>query len=71
MTKRECAVIMVYTGTCMLTGDDLDYFYEYISELMGRPVYTHELPALADDLKEKAKPDFIRLCREATEPERR
>lgn len=65
MTKRECAVIMAYTGTVMLTGDDLKYFYDYIAELMGRPVYTHEIHARADDLKEKAKPDFIRLCREA------
>lgn len=70
MTKRECAVIMAYTGICALTGDDLDYFYEYIAELMGRPICTHELPAIADDLKEKAKPDFIRLCREAAEVSR-
>lgn len=69
MTKRECAVIMTYTGAWMLTGDDLQYFYEYIAELMGRPVFTHELAALADDLKEKAKPDFIRLCREAVQDE--
>lgn len=69
MTKRECAVIMTYTGAVMLTGDDLQYFYEYIAELMGRPVFTHELAALADDLKEKAKPDFIRLCREAVQDE--
>lgn len=65
MTKRECAVIMTYTGVVMLTGDDSKYFYQYIAELMGRPVYTHEIHTLADDLKEKAKPDFIRLCREA------
>lgn len=65
MTKRECAVIMTYTGICMLNGDDLKYFYEYIAELIGRPVYTHEILALSDDLKEKAKPDFIRLCRES------
>ena len=68
MTKRECAVIMTYTGVCMLTGDDINYFYEYIDELIGIPIFSHETPALSDYLKEKAKPDFIRLCREAAEP---
>lgn len=66
MTKRECAVIMTYTGVCMLTGDDLKFFYEYIAELMGRPVYSQEIPALSDDLKEKAEPDFISMCARAT-----
>ena len=65
MTKRECAIIMTYTGTCMLTGDDLKYFYEYIAELMCRPVFSHEIPTLSDDLKEKAEPDFIRICQDA------
>jgi hypothetical protein len=50
----------------MLTGDDLKYFYEYIAELMGRQVFSHEIPALSDDLKEKAEPDFIRVCARAT-----
>ena len=68
MTKRECAVIMTYTGVCMLTGDDIKYFYEYIAELIERPAFSHEIPSLSDDLKEKAKPDFIRICREAAEP---
>ena len=39
MTKRECAVIMAFTGVCMLKGDDLKYFYEYVFEIMGRPIF--------------------------------
>ena len=67
MTKRECAIVMAYTGTCMLAGDSLGIFYEYVQEILGRPVWTHEYPIFADEIKEKAKPDFLRLCREASE----
>lgn len=67
MTKRECLIVSAYTGIIMFKNDDLNYFYEYVSSLMGRNVYTHELVELADEIKEKSKPDFIRLCAEATE----
>lgn len=64
MTDREKAIIMAYTGYCMLAGDKLKVFYEYVGELLGRPVYTHEF---ADpDIREKASDDFYKLCRETT-----
>lgn len=66
MTKKECAVIMAYTGTCMLKGDDLKYFYSYLSEIAGRPVYTHELVKIVDEYKEtKIKEDFLSICKSA------
>lgn len=53
MTKREAAIIELYTGICMLTGDDRKYVYAYARELMGRPILTHEL---SDEmLKEKVR----------------
>lgn len=61
MTKHECAVVMAYTGSCTLAGKDLNYFYAYASELLGRDVYSHEMPDLADELKEKSKIDFIKI----------
>jgi hypothetical protein len=67
MTDREKAIVMARTGIVMLTGDRINEFYKYLSELYGRPVYTHEIVAL--DIKEKSMPDFIRLCREE-QPER-
>ena len=67
MTKRECAIVEIYTGICMCAGDDRKYAYEYASELIGRPIYTHEFVELADKLRELSKPDFIRLCKESTE----
>ena len=66
MTKRECAIVMAYTGTCMLAGENLGVFYEYVHELMGEPIQTFEYPSRADEIREMAKPDFLRLCREAT-----
>ena len=66
MTVHECAVVMAYTSIVMLQGDRLNYFYEYVEQLLGHPVYTHELPALADLIRERATPDFIRLCETAT-----
>lgn len=63
MTKREAAIIMTYTDTCMLAGDDLKYYYKYISEILGYEVQTLDL-AKTDLIKEKSKGDFIRLCKE-------
>ena len=62
MTDEEKAIVMAYTGACMLTEDKFQIFHKYVEKLMGRPVYTHELGFLADTIKEKAKDDFIRLC---------
>lgn len=67
MTKHECAVVMAYTGVCMLSGDDFSIFHKYVEDLMGRPVYTHEFPALMDEIKKMARSEFLRLCREAKE----
>lgn len=64
MTKREAAIIMAYTDTCMLAGDDLKYYYKYISEILGYEVQTLDL-AKTDLIKEKSKGDFIKLCEEA------
>ena len=69
MTDKEKAIVMAYTGTCMLTGDKFQIFHEYVEKIMGRPVYTHEMgiKAIADEIKKKAKPDFIALCEESEE----
>lgn len=64
MTDREKAIVMAHTGICMLTGDKFTIFHKYVDELMGRPVFTHEIGLLADTIKEKSKSDFIALCNE-------
>lgn len=61
MTKYEKLVVSVYTDTLMVSIDEL---HPFINAVMGRPVFTHELadPAILTELKEKVKPDFLRLC---------
>lgn len=60
MTDQERAVVMAYTGYAMLIGDKMDIFYQYLADLYGRPVFSHEIPFL--DIQQKAKDDFIKLC---------
>lgn len=62
MTNREKAIIMAHTGICTLTGDKFQIFHKYVEDIMGRPVMTHELLFLGDEIKEKSKADFIALC---------
>lgn len=62
MTDRERAIVMAYTGVVMLSGDKMNVFYEYVSEKLGRPVWTHEFATKSDMIKELAKEDFISLC---------
>ena len=63
MTKREAAIIELYTDTVMLIGDDRKHIYEYAKELLGRPIHTYELISLWDELRNKTESDFINLCR--------
>lgn len=62
MTDREKAIVMAYTGVTMLKDDKLQIFYKYVEEIMGRPIWTHEMVQLADEIKEKSKDDFMSLC---------
>lgn len=65
MTLREKAIIEAYTGMCTLVGDEISEFYKYANEIMGRPVYTHELAdkAIQEELREKSRIDFMTICR--------
>ena len=56
MNKREAAIVSAYTGK--LIGD-FSEMHGYIEEIMGHPIWTHQLPSLAEEIKEKSKPDFI------------
>lgn len=68
MTKLECAIIMAYTGTTMLMGEDFSIFHKYIEDIMERPVYLHELADkdIVAEIKRRSEKDFIKLCATAT-----
>ena len=71
MTDREKAIVMAYTGICMLTGDKFRIYHKYVEDIMGRPVWTHEMgiKSIADEIKEKSKSDFIALCEDESNSE--
>lgn len=67
MTKHEAAVFTAFTGVMFLSGEDFGIFHQYAEKLLGRSLYTNELGMLSDEIREKARPDFMRICREATD----
>lgn len=66
MTKREAAIVSAYTG--YLIGEFSD-FQAYAEEIMGRPIFTHDLTRLGYELKEKSKKDFMSIKIEEGSPE--
>lgn len=68
MTDREKAIVMAYTGAVTLTGDKLGVFYDYVAELMGRQLCTHEIAILLENIKHRAFPHFVRICEATEEP---
>ena len=66
MTDREKAIVMAYTGICMLKGDKLSVFYDYIEEIMGSRIDTLGIAILAENIKARSEPHFIRLCEDET-----
>ena len=60
MTKREAAIVTAHTG--ILLGD-FSIFHGYVEEIMGRPVFTHEMgnKNIAKEISNKSKKDFTSL----------
>ena len=66
MTDKEKAIVSAYTGITMLNGEKFQIFHKYIEDILGRPVFTHELgnELVFAEIKEKSRADFLRLCEE-------
>ena len=58
MTRYEATIVSAYTGYFIGELDDL---YKYLSELVGRPIYTHEIPAVLEEYHSKIRQDFVML----------
>ena len=58
MTRREATIVSAYTGYFIGGLDDL---YKYLSELIGRPIYTHEIPSVLKEYHRRIKQDFVAL----------
>lgn len=61
LTKEQAAIIGAYTG--VLAGPFSD-MAEYAERKLGRPIWTHQYPAIAAELKAAAKEDFLAICHE-------
>ena len=61
MTDRERLVVSAYTGVLMC---DFAKFQSYVEELLGRPVFTHEmgLPNTWEEIKKNCHAELIALC---------
>jgi len=61
MTTQEKIIVSAYTGYLMCDPYDLN---RYISEKVGRSVFTHELgtPDMWDEIRRAVHDDFIALC---------
>ena len=62
MTVKEGAIISAYTG--LLLCESFTPVHEYIEHILGRPVLTHQIPMLQDEIKEKAREDFYEIIRQ-------
>lgn len=63
LTKEQSAILSAYTG--ILCGS-FAAMHEYITNLLGRPIFTHELgdPKICAEIKDKSRNDFIKICYE-------
>lgn len=59
LTKEQAAIIGAYTGYAAGPFSDI---HGYAEKVLGRPVWTHQFPKIADELREAAKADFLALC---------
>ena len=67
MTDREKAIVMAYTGVSMLQGDKMAVLFDYVEEITGIRMNPLQMAMLAEEIKRKAEPDFIKLCEDATD----
>lgn len=63
LTLREKQIISAYTGILMCDYPD---FQKYVEELLGGPVFTHQLAdkGILELIKERSREDFLKLCEE-------
>lgn len=60
MTKREAAIVSAYTRFLLGHFSDM---HKYVEEIMGRPVWTHEMGSkdIAAEIRAKSESDFLAL----------
>lgn len=64
LTKQQAIIISGYTGILCCAFTDV---HQEIEKRLGRPVFTHEIPNLNEEIKEAFKLDFIALTPDSNE----
>ena len=61
LTSRQAAIVGAYTG--VLAGP-FSEMHRYVEEVMGRPVWTHEMASkkFTEQLRLASKDDFLSIC---------
>lgn len=65
LTREQAAIVGAYTGVLCSAFSDL---HALIEQLVGRPVFTHELadPMMKELIRDRAKARFLAICAEGT-----
>ena len=63
LTNRQAAIVGAFTGIMSGPFEDL---HKYIEEVLGRPVFTHEMAdeGVVAEIKDAARDDFLLICAE-------
>lgn len=66
MKKREALVITAYTGTLLCDFSD---FQDFASEIIGRPIFTHEIAhgEILEELRKKTSKEFFEIMKNLEE----
>ena len=59
LTKEQAIILTGFTGIPMV--DEFAIFHEDVEKRLNRPVLTHEIPTLADEIKQLYSDDFKKL----------
>ena len=63
LTREQAAIIGAFTGFSCGPFDDI---HQKIEQLLGRPVFTHEMAnsELWKEVKTKVEPEYLSICAE-------
>lgn len=58
MNQREAAIVSAMTGVIIC---DWCYLWNYMEELMGRPIMLSDMDDLQETIRERAKQDYLKI----------
>ena len=66
MKKREALVITAHTGILLCDFSD---FQDFASEIIGRPIFTHEFAheEISEELRKKTSKEFFEIIKNLEE----